>query len=101
MKKRDEQRLEAARMKFLRHLLGITKIGKYIIPFGRNLESGKLFWKYSNIKESGYREWTKTGYPNKQSNISQKREEALDIRRKDRRTNFTLWVKEEALRLTL
>ena len=27
LKKREEQRLEAAQMKFLRHLLGITKIG--------------------------------------------------------------------------
>ena len=26
LKKREEQRLEAAQMKFLRHLLGITKI---------------------------------------------------------------------------
>ena len=28
LKKRDEQRLEAAQMKFLRHLLGITKLHK-------------------------------------------------------------------------
>ena len=28
LKKREEQGLEAAQMKFLRHLLGITKIGK-------------------------------------------------------------------------
>ena len=28
MKKREEQRLEAAKMKFLRHLLGITKLDK-------------------------------------------------------------------------
>ena len=28
VKKRDEQRLEAAQMKFLRHLLGITKLDK-------------------------------------------------------------------------
>ena len=28
LKKREEQRLEAAQMKFLRHLLGITKLGK-------------------------------------------------------------------------
>jgi hypothetical protein len=28
MKKRDEQRLEAAQMKFLRHLQGITKLDK-------------------------------------------------------------------------
>jgi hypothetical protein len=28
LRKREEQRLEAAQMKFLRHLLGITKLGK-------------------------------------------------------------------------
>ena len=28
LKKREEQRLEAAQMKFLRHLLGITKLNK-------------------------------------------------------------------------
>jgi hypothetical protein len=28
LKKRDEQRLEAAQVKFLRHLLGITKLDK-------------------------------------------------------------------------
>jgi len=28
MKKREEQRLEAAQMKYLRHLLGITKLDK-------------------------------------------------------------------------
>ena len=28
LKKREEQRLEAAQMKFLRHLLEITKLGK-------------------------------------------------------------------------
>jgi hypothetical protein len=28
LKKRDEQRLEAAQMKFLRHLLGITKLDR-------------------------------------------------------------------------
>jgi hypothetical protein len=29
LKKRDGQRLEAAQMKFLRHLLGITKLDKF------------------------------------------------------------------------
>jgi len=28
LKKREEQRLEATQMKFLRHLLGISKLGK-------------------------------------------------------------------------
>ena len=30
LKKKEEQRLEAAQMKFLRHLLGITKLDKEI-----------------------------------------------------------------------
>ena len=30
LKKREEQRLEAAQMKFMRHLLGITKLDKEI-----------------------------------------------------------------------
>jgi len=28
LEKREKQRLEAAHMKFLRHLLGVTKLGK-------------------------------------------------------------------------
>jgi hypothetical protein len=37
LKKRDEQRLEAAQMKCLRHLLGITKLDKEIIKvLGKN-----------------------------------------------------------------
>ena len=37
LKKRDEQRLEAAQMKFLRHLLGITKLDKERIKvLGKN-----------------------------------------------------------------
>jgi hypothetical protein len=35
LKKREEQRLEAAQMKFLRHLLGITKLVKEKNQFTR------------------------------------------------------------------
>jgi hypothetical protein len=45
LKKRDEQRLEAAQMKFLRHLLGISKLDREINPSRRNLECRTLFWK--------------------------------------------------------
>ena len=38
LKKREEQRLEAAQMKFLRHLLGITKLDKEINVLGKKLE---------------------------------------------------------------
>jgi hypothetical protein len=38
MKKREEQRLEAAQMKFLRHLLGITKLDKKTKVLGKKQE---------------------------------------------------------------
>ena len=38
LKKREEQRLEAAQMKFLRHLLGITKLNKRINLLGEKQE---------------------------------------------------------------
>ena len=45
LKKREEQRLEAAKMKFLRHLLGITKLDKeknqYIRGKNRSREYSK------------------------------------------------------------
>jgi hypothetical protein len=37
LKKRDEQRLEAAQIKFLRPLLGITKLKKRIKVLGKKL----------------------------------------------------------------
>ena len=41
LKKREEQRLEAAQMKFLRHLLGITELDKEKINvLGKKLEHG-------------------------------------------------------------
>jgi len=40
LKKREEQRLETAQMKFLRHLLGITKLYKERINvLGKKLEN--------------------------------------------------------------
>jgi len=38
LKKREEQRLEAAQIKFLRHLLGITKLDKKTIVLGKKQE---------------------------------------------------------------
>jgi len=38
LKKREEQRLEAAQMTFLRHLLGITKLDKENNVLGKKLE---------------------------------------------------------------
>ena len=38
LKKREEQRLEAAQMKFLRHLLGVTKLDKESAYQGKKRE---------------------------------------------------------------
>jgi hypothetical protein len=46
LKKRDEQRLEAAQMYFLTHLLGITKLDRERNQsVWRNLGCRTLFWK--------------------------------------------------------
>jgi len=45
LKKRDEQRLEAAQMKFLRHLLGITKLDKE-----KNQSIRKKYWGTEHSK---------------------------------------------------
>jgi len=78
LKKREEQRLEAAQMKFLRHLLGITKIDK-----GKNQCIGQKTGAQNIVKEikqyhkkwlQHYRGWTQTDYQNKHYNINQKDE---------------------------
>jgi hypothetical protein len=48
LNKREEQRLEAAQMKFLRHLLGITKIKKRI----NVLVKGKIYTVREKEKQS-------------------------------------------------
>jgi len=77
LKKREEQRLEAAQMKFLRHLLGITKLDK---------EKNKCIRQKTGVQnrvkgikqyqKSGYmyRGWTQTDYQNRHYNINQKDE---------------------------
>jgi hypothetical protein len=70
LKKGDEQRLEAAQMKFLRHLLGITKLDKV-----KNQSVRKKNWGTKHCKgnktipekvattrtEDGHKQNTKTG----------------------------------------
>jgi len=46
LKKREEQRLEAAQMKFLRHLLGITKLDKE-----KNQSTGEKTGAQNIVKE--------------------------------------------------
>jgi hypothetical protein len=64
LKKREEQRLEATQTKFLRHLLGITKLDKEKNQCiaGINGSTG------NSTRKSGYntyRGWTQIGYQDK------------------------------------
>jgi len=62
LKKREEQRLEAAQMKFLRHLLGITKLDKEKNQCIREKTGAQNIVKeIKQYKKSGYntyRAWT-------------------------------------------
>ena len=79
LKKREEQRLEAAQMKFLRHLLGITKLDKEKNQCIRQKAGAQNTVKeIKQYRKSGYnmyRGWTQTDYQNKHYNINQKDEE--------------------------
>jgi hypothetical protein len=69
LKKRDEQRLEAAQMKFLVHFLGITKLDRERNQSVREkLGVQNIVLEIKQYQHSGYsmwREWTQTGYPNR------------------------------------
>jgi len=64
LKKREEQRLEAAQMKFLRHLLGIIKLDKEKNQCVRQKTGAQNIVKeIKNTRRSGYniyRGWTET-----------------------------------------
>jgi len=79
LKKREEQRLEAAQMTFLRHLLGITKLDKEKNRCIRQKNGSTDHSKGNKTvpEKSGYnmyRGWTQTDYQNKHYNINQKDE---------------------------
>jgi hypothetical protein len=68
LKKRDEQRLEAARMKILRHLLGITKTGEKSIREGATWSAEHCSGNKTlptrvaaTRRENGHRQDTPTG----------------------------------------
>jgi hypothetical protein len=71
LKKREEQRLvvEAAQMKFLRHLLGITKLDNEKNQCIREKTGARNI-----VKEIKQYQETQTGYLNKRYNINQKDE---------------------------
>ena len=80
LKKREEQRLEAAQMKFLRHLLGITKVDKQKNQCIRQKNWSRKHSKGNKtvpgkVAYNTYRGWTQTDYQNKHYNINQKDEE--------------------------
>jgi len=78
-KKREEQHLEAAQMKFLRHLLGITKLYKEQNQCIRQKTGAQSITKdIKQYQKSGYniyRGWTQTDYQNQHYNINQKTKE--------------------------
>ena len=79
LKKRQEQRLEAAQMKFLRHLLGITKLDKEKNQCirGKNRSTEHSKGNLNSTRKSGYntyRGWTQIDYQNKHYSINQRDE---------------------------
>ena len=72
LKKREEQRLEAAQMKFLRHLLGITKLDKEKNQCIRQTKNGSTEYSKGNktvpeklattCTEDGHKQTIKSGY---------------------------------------
>jgi len=105
LKKREEQRLEAAQMKFFRHLFGITKLDKERNQCikGKNGAQNKVK-EINSARKSGYNTysgWTQMEYQNKNYNINQKHEGTYDDRGRDGGTNFILRIKEQETRLTL
>ena len=98
LKKREEQRLEAAQMEFLRHLLGITKLDKEKNQCIRQKTGAQNIVK--EIKQY-QKKWLQhvhrmdTDYQNKHYNINQKKEGTLYDRGRDGGTNFILRIKEQ------
>jgi len=65
-------------MKFLRHLLGVTKLDKEKNQCIRQITGAQNIVKEIKQYQSGYsmyRGWTQTDYQNKHYNINQKDEE--------------------------
>jgi len=60
LREREEQRLEAAQMKFLRHLLGITKFDKRkeSMYYGKNWSTEYSKGNKKNTRKSSYNTYT-------------------------------------------
>ena len=103
-KKREEQRLEAAQMKYLRHLLGIKKLDEEKNQCIRQKTRAQNITK--EIKQY-QKKWLQhvqrmdTDYQHKHYNINQNDEGTQDDRGRDGGTNFILRIKEQETRLIL
>ena len=103
LKKREEQRLEALQMKFLRHLLGITKQDKKNQCIRQKTGAQNIVKEIKQYQKKWLQHVQRmdTDYQNKHYNINQQDEGTQDDRGRDGGTNFILRIKEQETRLTL
>ena len=103
LKKREEQRLEAAQMKFLRHLISITELDKEKDQCIREKTRAQNI--VEEIKQQK-KKWLKHAQRMDRNSIPKQAlryrpKGTLDDRRNDGGTNFILRIKEQETRLTL
>ena len=94
-----------SQMKFLRHLLGITKLDKEKNQCIREKTGAQNIVKeikeYQKNGYNTYRGWTEIDCQDRHLNPDQKEDGILDDRRRDGGTNSTLRTKEQGTHLTL
>jgi len=104
LKKKEKQRLEAAQMKFLRHLLGITELNKEKNQCIRQKTGAQNIVKEIQQYQKKWLQHVQrmdTDYQNKHYNINQKDKGTQDGQGRDGGTNFILRIKEQETHLTL
>jgi hypothetical protein len=100
LKKRDKQRLEAALMKFLRHLLGIMKLDKKNTSIREKTGAQNTVKETEQYQQKWLQHVQRMDYQDKHCNSDQTDKGTWDDRGRDGRTNFTWRIKEQATRLT-
>jgi len=105
LKKREKQRLEAAQMKFLRHLLGITELDKEKNQCFRQKTGAQNIVKVIKQNQKKCVQHVQRIYTNRLPKhalqYKPKGQRNIGRPRKDGRTNFILRIKEQETRLTL
>jgi len=105
LKKREEQRLEAAQMKFLRHLLGVTKLDKEKNQFNRQKTGAqnivKAIKQYQKKWLQHVQRMDTNRLPKQALQYKPKGKGTQDDRERDGGTNFILRIKDQETRLTL